>query len=423
MSNWFVEVIDEFWPCQNGLRIKLSDPETIEVKLEEWVQESEYDKWTLHLNEIIYDLANNPNISWNYYVVRQQNNNSGFQTYELRRSNFEIRRTISRCPEASFSAATNPNTTIEVFETNKDIIWNIPGLSENPNFGWDFYRKYEDDFWSWDYAYMSQNPNITGKIVRANPDKKWEYMWLSTNPSITWEDVLLEPYKPWDYIECLRTKYINIKNILTNSEHAHERMLRLMSAWSNTLLYSYLSSNPYITWQVICDYPDKPWNYGYMSNNPNITGEIVEANLDKPWNYRLLSGNPGIKWEYIRAHPELDWDYSKVLRFNPSLSAADARDAIKYVMSKDNNVNPLAEFAKNKLGFHPYFRSQAYQQPLAKRRHDQMYSELLASACRTSRVFSWNEGAAEQMPEQYAAECRRWRDMKFKSQAQQQQQE
>jgi hypothetical protein len=47
--------------------------------------------------------------------------------------------------------------------------------------------------------------------------------------------------------------------------------------------------------------------------------------------------------------------------------------------------------------------------------HKQIYSELIARACVTSRIFSWNEGAADEMPEEYAAECRRWRDMKIEN--------
>ena len=30
--------------------------------------------------------------------------------------------------------------------------------------------------------------------------------------------------------------------------------------------------------------PDKPWNWTYVSSNPNITMEIVNANPNKPWN-------------------------------------------------------------------------------------------------------------------------------------------
>ena len=427
MSNWFVKVIDEFWPCQNGLRIKLSDPKTIEAKLQEWAEESDKYKYTsIYFDETFSDLGFNPNISWNYYVIRKRNyDNVGFGDYTLKEFKFEVQQTLptlSKLPEVTFKVATNPNTTIEVFEANKDISWNFVGLSENPNFDWKFYCKYED-LGKWDYGYMSRNPNITGKIVRANPDKKWEYAWLSRNPSITWEDVMIEPRRPWDYIECIKTKYINIKNVLTNPENSHERILRIMASWPEVMLYLYLSANPYVTWQDICSHPEKPWNYGSMSSNPNITGEIVEANPDKSWNYKLLSSNPGIKWEYISAHLDRNWDYERILSSNPTLSAADASAAIKYA-STNNRINPLAAFAKNKLGFDPYFQSQAYQQPLAKRRHDQIYSELLQRACHPSRsVFSWNEGAAEEYPEQYAEECRRWRDTKFKSQAQQQQQQ
>ncbi len=53
-----------------------------------------------------------------------------------------------------------------------------------------------------------------------------------------------------------------------------------------------LSQNPNITWEIVKNNPEKPWDYSMLSKNTNITWEIVQNNPDKPWNYyHYLSQN------------------------------------------------------------------------------------------------------------------------------------
>jgi hypothetical protein len=49
--------------------------------------------------------------------------------------------------------------------------------------------------------------------------------------------------------------------------------------------------NNNITWDIVQQNPENPWNYRYLSENPNITWEIVKQNPDKPWKYDYLSQN------------------------------------------------------------------------------------------------------------------------------------
>jgi hypothetical protein len=46
---------------------------------------------------------------------------------------------------------------------------------------------------------LSQNPNITWDIVKANPDRPWDYSSLSKNPNITWDIVESNLDKLWNY--------------------------------------------------------------------------------------------------------------------------------------------------------------------------------------------------------------------------------
>ena len=70
-----------------------------------------------------------------------------------------------------------------------------------------------------------------------------------------------------------------------------------------------ISENPNITWNIIQNNPDKPWNWNYISINPNITLEIIQQNPNKPWKWHLLSNNPNITLEMIQANLDKPWDW------------------------------------------------------------------------------------------------------------------
>jgi hypothetical protein len=70
-----------------------------------------------------------------------------------------------------------------------------------------------------------------------------------------------------------------------------------------------LSENPIITWEIVRDNPDKPWNWDLLSGNPNITWEIVRDNPVKPWDWNSLSANPNTTWEIVRDNPDKDWNW------------------------------------------------------------------------------------------------------------------
>jgi len=94
---------------------------------------------------------------------------------------------------------------------------------------------------------------------------------LSANPNITWNIVRENPDIPWD--------------------------------WDG------LSKNPNITWEIVRDNPDKHWDWNYISRNPIITWEIVRDNPDRPWDYAYLSENPNITWEIVRDNPDKPWSW------------------------------------------------------------------------------------------------------------------
>lgn len=184
----------------------------------------------------------------------------------------------------------------------------------------------------WSYLYLSNNPNITWKTIQENPDNpvfgwccsydknrnyctdqesdyEWEpipenfgdelseidYIYLSSNPNITWEIIQNNPDKPWNYYHLSANPIITWEIVKNNPD----------KPWC----YRYLSENPNVTWEMVEANPDKNWSYGELSLHPNITWEIIKANPDKPWNYYYMSQNPNISWEIVEANPNEDWNY------------------------------------------------------------------------------------------------------------------
>lgn len=89
-----------------------------------------------------------------------------------------------------------PRDYFQKFKSHHLEIFNL-FLSENPNITWKIVQVNPDI--DWHYDYLSLNPNITWEIVQANPDKNWNYSLLSKNPNITWEIITNNLDKPWEF--------------------------------------------------------------------------------------------------------------------------------------------------------------------------------------------------------------------------------
>jgi hypothetical protein len=320
-----------------------------------------------------------------------------------------------------------PGITWDDIVMNPDKPWNYKFISQNPNITWSHVRTRLNA--PWNFGMISMKEDITMKIVLENPGKNWSYMALSENPGITWDDIVANPDKPWCYSYISRNPNVTMDIVAANPD----------KPWS----YCFLSQNPNITWQFVMSCPDKRWDYFMLSKNPNITWQIVCDNPDKPWHYFTLSLNPNITTEIVNGDPDKPWEEASLI-LNPSVDYTKIRNKIRsegssenlhisqiarnpnytlselwYLYKKYNRIDNqkifyfLYQISYNKFCHDPYFRSSIYRKSEAKRRHNQMYSELIQRACHTSRLFSWNEGAAEQMPDEYAEECRRWREMRF----------
>jgi hypothetical protein len=52
--------------------------------------------------------------------------------------------------------------------------------------------------------------------------------------------------------------------------------------------------------------------------NPNITFDIVKENVERPWNWSYLSKNPNITWNDVKENIEMPWDWSQLCA-NPNM--------------------------------------------------------------------------------------------------------
>ena len=84
----------------------------------------------------------------------------------------------------------------------------------------------------WDWAGLSENPNITMEIVLANPDKPWDWEYLSYNPNITWEIIEDNLDKPWNWYWLSENLFKIEKNRFMNRKfQEHIATFRIQTRW------------------------------------------------------------------------------------------------------------------------------------------------------------------------------------------------
>jgi hypothetical protein len=140
---------------------------------------------------------------------------------------------------------------------------------EITNYLWKLVKKNLDaqsDRWNW--SAVSENPNITPKIISKHPELPWVWENISFNTSVTWDFVLDNIKKPW--------------------------------------IWHILSANTAMTWEIIKNnrtLPDgtpTPWDLQNISKNPNITPEIIKNNPTFPWSLTNMVYNPNLTWDSIK---------------------------------------------------------------------------------------------------------------------------
>lgn len=196
-------------------------------------------------------------------------------------------------------------------------------LGQNPNITWDMIS--ENSLCPWVWACVGGNPNVTWEIIQANPQIKWSYRHISANPNITWDIVCANPHIPWDYQILSLNKNItpeivaanpdkpwNMDSFRRNNYHTWDYIRTHISNPSSFPLSMVIARNPNITWKIIKDNPDFPWDWSTMCENPSVTWADIQANPDKPWHWRCTSKNPNVTWGIMQSNPKQPWAWDMV---------------------------------------------------------------------------------------------------------------
>ncbi len=108
----------------------------------------------------------------------------------------------------------------------------------------------------------------------------------------------------------------------------------------------------YTLWDLLCDNPNKPWEWHWISQNPNITWDIIQNNPDKPWNWRCVSCNPNITPCIVKDNPDKPWNWHNL--------------------------------SHNKMD-QPYYNSQHHKKQLANQLAKIIFTELISVVCNPRR--------------------------------------
>jgi hypothetical protein len=200
----------------------------------------------------------------------------------------------------------------------KDQDWDWDALSNSRNLDYNIILEHINQAWNWDsisfnlkitsqvlstnqnlnYYILSFNKSITEEILIDHKDKPWNYVGLSSNcQNISKEFVLNNPDKPWNY-DLLAYKNIiimdkisNLTTVIHNTKLPLEFIKENIDLFTTDQQWRCLSKNENLNFDFILDNLDKSLDWSAISSSDYITYEIVNNNRNLPWNWRCLTVN------------------------------------------------------------------------------------------------------------------------------------
>lgn len=285
-----------------------------------------------------------PNLSWNYTVLSDDRFNDHWNIlFDTIHQEWDFT-TLSRqfCCLQSW---------IGIYESNNKPIPNK--LTDYSHTAWKIINAYPQK--KWDYKKIStiNNKQINWNVVTANADQPWDYKLFSTYNNVNTDLIKLYPDDRWDYDKLSECAIITSDLLSTNVSIGNISPAHI--PWN----YSLLSQNTSLTWDIILNYPNKPWdyfkllanpamsnnlniilekikhydyaysNYPHNSNqnvsddwmlcNPTITMNTIRGDPDKIYRFNKLANTDNkilkyIKWEFIEENIQLNWDFNILSR-------------------------------------------------------------------------------------------------------------
>jgi hypothetical protein len=224
-------------------------------------------------------ISRNPNITWDNVIT------SNFKwNYKqlIKNPNITWENIQSHPHLRKVNPSGNPNITVEIIKAHPEINWDFKLLSKNTNITWEFIE--ETMYRGWDFIELSKHPNVTIENVENNINLSWRADGLCENPNITWEIVLNNFFKyNWVWEMLSINPSISWKEIIENQDHwwswnfvltrpdapfpdiVFNSPIKDVNEYKR--VWSCISLNPQLTWEIVYNNPGLGWNWGLISSN------------------------------------------------------------------------------------------------------------------------------------------------------------
>ena len=163
------------------------------------------------------------------------------------------------------------------------------------------------------YSLLSK-PWMNIEFIIDNPWLQLNWLAISRATFVTKEAFLKYPHLPWVHRALVIQPWMTIE-IMDSlpGEWKHWTNISLEQLINRPDLHDKLnwktiSKSSWVTWEIIEEHPDWPWDWDAISTAKWLTAEIVIDN-DKPWNFSNLVLRGLITVDMIRMHPHKDWDW------------------------------------------------------------------------------------------------------------------
>ena len=193
------------------------------------------------------------------------------------------------------------------------------------------------------------NPNITVDIIMKHPRHNWNNFLFTANPNFefahtfmtedifgdhifewNWLYMTFHKNVTWDIIHNNRNRPWNLSYISRNPNIPVEVIRKYLSDPSKNLFdfsprthiktwnRNFLSGNPCITIDLVKEFPDSNWNWPSLSKNPSITLKDISENLF-PWDWFSISQNPNLQWTHVKKNLDKNWNW-EALSKHPNIT-------------------------------------------------------------------------------------------------------
>lgn len=121
------------------------------------------------------------------------------------------------------------------------------------------------------------------------------------NRNVTWDIIQDNLDKPWDW-----------EYILIRPDISWDKIEVIMNDERIEFDFKWIWENPNAKWDEIsehCSYLNDPEVCSHISMNSNVTWDIIMDNPHVNWSWPDISKNSNLTWKIIHDNPDKSWDW------------------------------------------------------------------------------------------------------------------